>query len=372
MKLNISYPATGLQKVVGVDDEKKLATLYDKRLSQEITGDFLGDEWTGYIFRITGGHDKQGFTMKQGVLADHRVRLLLKGGPCYRPRRSGERRRKSVRGCIISHDISALALVVVKKGEKDVAGLTDSTKPRRLGPKRASKIRKLFALSKKDDVRKYVIRREVSVKNADKRKKPKTKAPKIQRLVTPVSLQRKRHLRALRIAKMAKSKELASAYEKLVTKRRLLEQAKHRATKLASRLRSGAEKERSSKVAKAGEKDTAPKAAAKKEEPKAVAAPAPAAKAAAAPAKAADKKGEKKAAAPAPAAAAAAAPAAKGKDDKKGGDKKAAAAPAAAAPAAAPAKKAAPAPEKKADKPKEAAKPAATEKKADKPKKSGK
>lgn len=46
-------------------------------------------------------------------------------------------------------------------GDNDIEGLTDSVVPRRLGPKRASKIRKLFNLSKEDDVRKYVIRRTV-------------------------------------------------------------------------------------------------------------------------------------------------------------------------------------------------------------------
>jgi small subunit ribosomal protein S6e len=44
----------------------------------------------------------------------------------------------------------------VKKGENDLPGLTDVEKPRMRGPKRASKIRKLFNLSKEDDVRKYV------------------------------------------------------------------------------------------------------------------------------------------------------------------------------------------------------------------------
>jgi hypothetical protein len=34
--------------------------------------------------------------------------------------------------------------------------------PRRLAPKRANKIRKLFNLQKADDVRKFVVRREVS------------------------------------------------------------------------------------------------------------------------------------------------------------------------------------------------------------------
>lgn len=47
-------------------------------------------------------------------------------------------------------------------GEKDIPGLTDSTVPRRLGPKRASRIRKLFNLSKEDDVRQYVVRRPLT------------------------------------------------------------------------------------------------------------------------------------------------------------------------------------------------------------------
>ena len=103
--------------------------------------------------------------MKQGVLTNTRVRLLLtKGLSCYRQRKRGERKRKSVRGCIVGADLAVLNLVVTKKGDAEIEGLTDSQVPRRLGPKRASKIRKLFALSKDDDVRKYVIRRELPSK----------------------------------------------------------------------------------------------------------------------------------------------------------------------------------------------------------------
>jgi len=71
-------------------------------------------------------------------------------------RLQGERRRKAVRGCIVSSDLSVLNLIIVKKGEADLPGLTDEEKPRLRGPKRASKIRKLFNLTKDDDVRKYV------------------------------------------------------------------------------------------------------------------------------------------------------------------------------------------------------------------------
>lgn len=124
--MNISYPATGANKTFEIDDERKLHTLYDKRMASEVSGDGLGDEFKGYVFKITGGNDKQGFPMKQGVLVPSRVRLLLsKGHSCYRPRRTGERKRKSVRGCIVSHDMAALSLVVMKQGEQEIPGLTD-------------------------------------------------------------------------------------------------------------------------------------------------------------------------------------------------------------------------------------------------------
>merc|ERR1712072_950347 len=163
MKLNISCPETGQQKCLSIEEDRMLLPFFDKRVSQEVDGDSLGDEFKGYRFRITGGNDKQGFPMMQGVLCPDRVRLLLKkGSKCYRQRRTGEMKRKSVRGCIVSHDLSVLNLVVVRKGAEAIPGLTDEPKPVRLGPKRANKIRKMFALDKNDAeiVKKFVVRRE--------------------------------------------------------------------------------------------------------------------------------------------------------------------------------------------------------------------
>ena len=88
---------------------------------------------------------------------------------------------------------------------------------RRLGPKRASKIRKLFALSKDDDVRKYVIRRELPAKAEGK--KGSSKAPKIQRLVTPQQLQRKRDMMRFKKTRQAKAKTEAADYQKLLAQR---------------------------------------------------------------------------------------------------------------------------------------------------------
>ncbi|OCK83220.1 40S ribosomal protein S6-B [Lepidopterella palustris CBS 459.81] len=218
MKLNISYPANGTQKLIEVEEERKLRVFMDRRMGAEVPGDSVGDEFKGYIFKITGGNDKQGFPMKQGVMHPTRVSLLLsKGHSCYRPRRTGERKRKSVRGCIVGMDLSVLALSIVKTGDADIPGITDTVHPKRLGPKRATKIRRFFSLSKEDDVRKFVIRREVQPKGEGK--KPYTKAPKIQRLVTPQRLQHKRHRIALKRRRAEASKDAAAEYAQILHKR---------------------------------------------------------------------------------------------------------------------------------------------------------
>lgn len=225
MKLNIAYPANGTQKLIEIDDERRLRIFVDKRMGQEVAGDTVGDEYKGYIFKITGGNDKQGFPMKQGVMHPTRVRLLLsKGHSCYRPRRTGERKRKSVRGCIVGMDLAVLSLVIVKQGENDLPGLTDKNEPNRLGPKRATKIRRFFSLSKEDDVRKFVVRRTVQPKNAEK--KQYTKAPKIQRLVTPQRLQHKRHRAALKRRRAEAAKDAAADYAKLLATRVAEEKSK--------------------------------------------------------------------------------------------------------------------------------------------------
>jgi hypothetical protein len=173
-------------------------------------------------------------------------------------------KKKSVRGCIVSGDLSVISLVIVKKGAQDIPGLTDEVKPRRLGPKRASKIRKLFNLEKKDDVRQYVIRRQI-VKEG---KKPTTKAPKIQRLVTPQRLQHKRERKAVKKQRFTKSKAEAEAYNTLLAKRVKEQREKRKAVIAKKRSVSRAQSEVKDGAKKA-DKPAAAKPAEKKQEKKA-------------------------------------------------------------------------------------------------------
>jgi len=232
MKINIAYTQNGTQKSyeLGTEaaTEKVLQSLYDKKVGQEFDAGPLDPMFKGYVLRITGGQDKCGFPMKQGVLTNSRVKLLLKVGTLgfqSHRGRNGERKRRTIRGCIVAGDIALLNCVIVKKGENELEGLTDIQHPRRLGPKRASKIRRLFDLKKDDDVRRFVIKRPKTKKNG----KEKLKAPKIQRLVTPVHIQRRKKKLAEIKERHRAGKEEHAAYEKLLRKRKQVSLQRKRA-----------------------------------------------------------------------------------------------------------------------------------------------
>lgn len=215
MKFNISNPTTGQNLPLVVDDDKKLLAFYGKKMGQEVDASILGDNWKGYILKITGGNDKDGFTMKQGILIQGRTRLLMSAGhSTYRPRRAGERKKKSVRGCIVGPDISALALTVVKQGDATIEGLNNEKRPRRRGPKRATRIRKLFNLDKKkDDVRRFVV---LYKRTIEKNGKKRVKCPKIQRLVTPDRLRRKRIFKTERVEAWKNTTKAKAEYRKIL------------------------------------------------------------------------------------------------------------------------------------------------------------
>mmetsp|Transcript_14162 Transcript_14162/g.36168 ORF Transcript_14162/g.36168 Transcript_14162/m.36168 type:complete len:214 (+) Transcript_14162:82-723(+) len=209
MKLNIANPKNGAQKIIEIENENDLRIFFDKKITNEIDVSTLGEEWKGFVLKITGGQDKQGFPMKEGVLTNKRVKLLLsKGVSGCRGfgMKKGEKVRKSVRGCFVSPEIAVLNLSIIKEG-KEITGLTDMKIESKTGPKRASKIRKLFRLSKGNDLRKYIIQ------NNKNEKKP---SQKIQRMITPLSLQRKRFFHSIKKKKIISTKNKLQEYGKML------------------------------------------------------------------------------------------------------------------------------------------------------------
>lgn len=208
--------------------------LIDKKIGNEIDGAIISDVFEGYTFKITGGYDKDGFAMKNGILTQGKKRILLtKGNKMFRFKKglhhSGVRIRKLVRGCIVSPDIKVLHLKIIKKGPKDIPDLIEANTEvhKRLGPKRATKILKQFGLTevynekkqKKENretlrymITKFAPKREVETKN----KKKYIKRPKVQRLITPDRLRRKRVIKAIQKERREASTKAKEDYKKLI------------------------------------------------------------------------------------------------------------------------------------------------------------
>ena len=163
--------------------------------------------------------------MKQGIFTNSRIKLLLApGSKGYRAKRTGERKRKSVRGCIVGPDIKSLSVTVSKKGEKEIPGLIDTTVPRRLGPKRANNIRKLYGIERQEgqdqSITTALIKKNVTRRTFKSKKNPaapeRQKAPKIQRLITDIRLRRKRINKEEKVRRWRKTLEARTAYSKLI------------------------------------------------------------------------------------------------------------------------------------------------------------
>ena len=99
-----------------VDEAKALNGLV---IGDEFDGGIVGLD--GYTLKITGGSDKNGFTMKKDVPGTRRIKSLLTGGIGYHPKADGVKRRKTVRGNTIADDIVQINSVVVKEGAKPIA-----------------------------------------------------------------------------------------------------------------------------------------------------------------------------------------------------------------------------------------------------------
>ena len=101
---------------VEVEDAKQMINL---SIGDEFDGVIIG--LPGYSLKITGGSDKNGFPMRKDIDGPRRVKSLLSGGIGYKPIGDGIKRRKTVRGNVISDDIVQVNTIVAKAGNKSIA-----------------------------------------------------------------------------------------------------------------------------------------------------------------------------------------------------------------------------------------------------------
>ena len=115
-RINVSDPRTGKTKPVHLTPEQ-FRPFIGLKIGDIIDGSVVG--MSGYKLQITGGTDKDGFPMRPDVHGGVRVRILLSGPPGFRPRKPGERRRKTVRGNTITDDIIQVNTRIVAWPEKE-------------------------------------------------------------------------------------------------------------------------------------------------------------------------------------------------------------------------------------------------------------
>lgn len=120
-KLNISGgntgPGKGLSKLITIDEKK--IRFDGMKIGETIKGGLIG--FPNYEFQITGGSDSSGFPMRKDVHGPVKKKILVsKRGIGYKPKRKGQKKRKTVRGNEISYDMTLLNLKVIKYGEVEL------------------------------------------------------------------------------------------------------------------------------------------------------------------------------------------------------------------------------------------------------------
>ncbi len=111
-KIIVSDPETGTSKVVELE-ESRATPLIGRKIGDVIDGSIA--DLPGHKLQIMGGSDRDGFPMRKNVHGGVRRQVILSGGVGFNPRREGERRRKTVRGSVLTDEIVQLNMKIVEK-----------------------------------------------------------------------------------------------------------------------------------------------------------------------------------------------------------------------------------------------------------------
>ena len=96
-------------------------SLIGKKIGDEVDGIFIS--LPGYKLQITGGTDKDGFTMRADLPGIGRRRLLLSESRGFKATEDGMRKKKSVRGNTVNQDIVQINMKVTKYSSRPIDSL---------------------------------------------------------------------------------------------------------------------------------------------------------------------------------------------------------------------------------------------------------
>jgi small subunit ribosomal protein S6e len=133
-KVIVSDPQAGTSKVVEVE-EARATPFIGRKIGETLDGAVV--DMPATKLQIMGGSDKDGVPMRPNVHGGVRRQVVLSGGAGFNPKRDGERRRKAVRGNIITDEIVQLNVRIVDQPKKPKESKAEGTKPQVHSPSTA-------------------------------------------------------------------------------------------------------------------------------------------------------------------------------------------------------------------------------------------
>lgn len=131
-KIVLSDPDEGTSKVVELEEAHTLP-LIGRRIGEVVDGSIVG--LAGEKVQIMGGSDKDGFPMRPSVHGGVRRRVLLSGGVGYKPQNEGMRKRKTIRGNVITDEIAQVNMKIVERKKRAKEGKKEKEKKEMAGKK---------------------------------------------------------------------------------------------------------------------------------------------------------------------------------------------------------------------------------------------
>jgi small subunit ribosomal protein S6e len=111
-KVIVSDPQAGTSKVIELE-EARASPFIGRKLGETLDGAVV--DLPAHKVQLLGGSDKDGVPMRSNVHGGVRRAVVLSGGAGFKPKKKGERRRKTVRGDVITDEIVQLNIKIVER-----------------------------------------------------------------------------------------------------------------------------------------------------------------------------------------------------------------------------------------------------------------
>ena len=125
-KVIVSDPQAGTSKAIELE-ESRAAPFIGRKIGEIMDGAAV--DMPATKVQIMGGSDKDGVPMRPNVHGGVRRNVILRGGVGFNPKRDGQRKRKAVRGNIVTEEIAQINMKVVEQPSKPKEAKAVTAKP---------------------------------------------------------------------------------------------------------------------------------------------------------------------------------------------------------------------------------------------------